>query len=113
MFPGVYHRLLCFFWKHPGALVNHVRTQIGIHADRALNADGLPGSPRTRLPELTHAHTTHLYTRTLSGDKPRCDTQKFGPDGARTRAGSSATIGASHRTFGPFAIIVFEAHLGR
>ena len=77
-----------------------------IHADRALNADGLPESPRTGLPELTHAHTTHLYTRTPSRDKPWCDTRKFGPDGARTQAGSSATAGASHRTFGPFAIIV-------
>ena len=38
-----------------------------IHADRALNADGLPESPRTGLPELTHAHTTHLYTLTHTG----------------------------------------------
>ena len=54
-----------------------------IHADRALNADGLPESPRTGLPELTHAHTTHLYTRTRypSGDEHRATPGNSAPTG--------------------------------
>ena len=60
-----------FFWKHPGALGNHLRTR-------------LPGNPRTRLPGFTHAHTTHLYThapRYPSGDKPRCAPGNSAPTG--------------------------------
>ena len=94
------------FLKHPGALGNHLRTQLGTHIDRALNADGLPGNPRTRLPGFTHAHTPHTCTHTHPGTPlgiTPVRTRKFGPDGTRTRAGSAATAAASQRTFGPFA----------
>ena len=74
------------FLKHPGALGNHLRTQLGTHVDRALNADGLPGNPRMRLPGYTRTHTTHLYTcthapRYPSGDEPRATPGNSAPTG--------------------------------
>ena len=52
---------------------------LGTHADRALKADMLPGSPKTHLLGITHAHTPIHTHRHLSGENPRCHTRAI-PD---------------------------------